>query len=494
MKKTPVVAVLDVGKTNKKLALYDESFKALDLKKINLDAIPGPDGEDYEQTDALIDWVLETLSSFSDTYEIRVISISTHGATLGVLDSQGRDAYPVLSYLSTAGDSLEESFYEEFGTVEELHRETCTSPFSFANAAKQLNYFKKNRPEVWEKIDRLLFFPQYLGYRLTGQTAADPTYLGCHTYLWKFPEGGPSSVAEKLGSAGFLPARIEAPWDELGTLLPELAKKTGVSPKCKVCVGIHDSNASILPYFAQGLRDFTLNSTGSWCVAMTPSENCDLAPEELGTKTFYNLSAFNTPIKTSIFPGGMEYSEFREKNPEDIEPDDQQLASIVRERRIFLTGGVLEGAKAFPHSKPGLFVDDVFIPLERINADCLRQHSLAPGEYTAALNLSLAIQTRQTLQRSGLSAGKRVFTEGGFLQNKMYCQILATLLPDNPLEQSDLTEATSFGAALCGWKLDKGIADLDQFANSFSVNFTPVSPLPLDSLEAYAEAYEQKTS
>ncbi|PJN92560.1 hypothetical protein CNY89_28645, partial [Amaricoccus sp. HAR-UPW-R2A-40] len=45
---------------------------------------------------------------------------------------------------------------------------------------------------------------------------------------------------------------------------PEIAARTGLSPSTRVISGIHDSSANFYRYQAAGLTDFTVISTGTW--------------------------------------------------------------------------------------------------------------------------------------------------------------------------------------------------------------------------------------
>ncbi|MGE9291100.1 MAG: FGGY-family carbohydrate kinase, partial [Puniceicoccales bacterium] len=429
MDKTPVVAVLDVGKTNKKVALYDENLRPVDLKKISLDAKESGDGVEYEQTVELFRWTCEVLAEFGRRYDIRAIGITTHGATLAVLDGQGELAHPVISYLSPAGDRIEEEFNEKFGPPERIHAETCTPPFGFANAAKQLYFLQKFFPEDWSKAERILFYPQYLGYLFTGELAAEPTFLGCHTYLWNPEKNAPSEVAKALGVDGMLPERVVASWDRLGGITESVAERTGLPAGIPLIVGLHDSNASLLPYLAKDLGQFTLNSTGTWCVAMTPSESFDFEPEEIGTKTFYNLSAYGRPVKTSIFPGGLEFSEFSKIAGETQIKDPSEIETVCRDAEIVLTGGLVPGAEAFPGCIPMLHLGEQKVSFEELQEMGLDAAGIGADSFLAVLNLSLAIQTVESLHRAGLQKGATIFIEWGFANNPEYCRIIAALLP-----------------------------------------------------------------
>jgi sugar (pentulose or hexulose) kinase len=142
---------------------------------------------------------------------------------------------------------------------------------SLINVGKKLFFAKKHFPQGFARIDSILNYPQYFGYLFTGKKGAEPTYVGCHTYLFDFDKKEYSSVARKLGIVEKLPPVIARSWEVLGTVTPRVAAETGLPPDCVVTMGIHDSNSSLLPYLVKGHGNFVLNSTGTWCVAMHPA-------------------------------------------------------------------------------------------------------------------------------------------------------------------------------------------------------------------------------
>ena len=103
-------------------------------------------------------------------------------------------------------------------------------------------------------------------------------------------------MSENLGIVDRLPEQVCRSWDILGTLRPEIADRTGLDPDTIVTMGIHDSNASLLPYLIKSEEDFVLNSTGTWCVIMRPSRDVQFGDEDIGRVVFYNLDAFTHPV------------------------------------------------------------------------------------------------------------------------------------------------------------------------------------------------------
>ena len=91
MNKIPVIAVFDVGKTNKKLFLFDEHYQIVYEKSARFLETMDEDGEACENLDSLRLSVFESLNEVLkyEKFEIRVINFSTYGASLVYLDEEG---------------------------------------------------------------------------------------------------------------------------------------------------------------------------------------------------------------------------------------------------------------------------------------------------------------------------------------------------------------------------------------------------------------------
>jgi sugar (pentulose or hexulose) kinase len=193
------IAVIDVGKTNKKVLVFDESLAMIDSAYKSFDEYV-EDGIHYEDVENASAWFMEQIAQFARKYAIKALSITTHGATAMCIDAGGKLALPPVAYTTDAGEEFDRSFYEEFGSQEELQEKTGTAKIgNMINVAKVLYFCKRTWPEKFEKIHMVLNFPQYFGYLFTGKTGAEPTYTGCHTYLYDPYNRKYSSVAEGLG-------------------------------------------------------------------------------------------------------------------------------------------------------------------------------------------------------------------------------------------------------------------------------------------------------
>lgn len=490
--KPPAVAVLDVGKTNKKVSLYDRHFRVLAEERTSIEP-KDLNGLEVEDTDALLTWFRSALKKLAAKADIRAIAITTHGATVALLDESGKLAHPVVSYSAAKGSEIQEEFYAAFGDRATLHKATCTPDVGFANMGKVLFYVKTRMPDIWARCRHALFYTSYLGYELTGVMGMEPTYVGNHCYLWDFAKQTWSGVAKQLGADKLFPSTVSPPWSCLGPVKPEIVQECGLSPECKVTQGIHDSNANFLPYLAQGYDDFLLNSTGTWCVLMRKAASIDLSPEEIAAKVFFNLDAFARPVRTCIFPAGMEYDTFCAFTQLKDESDAAAVRKVAHEKKLFVIPGVLPDASAFPGASARVLAGGAEYSL-----DNLRRRTDSPmtpfrQDYFAALNLSLALATRKMLAWCNVGKGTTVFIEGGFAKNKTYCELLSALCPDQTFVLTNLKEGTSFGAALTGWMLAEGLS-LEALGKEFTIQTTPISKTDFGDLQPYEAQFMQLAS
>ncbi|MDR2028301.1 MAG: carbohydrate kinase [Treponema sp.] len=494
------VAVIDIGMTNKKVAVYDDHLKQVDIRYRTFQPkmAGGFETHDLEAMEA---WFIEQLAELAKAYPIKALAVTTHGATVVCVGQDGRPVLPCIYYTYEPGDDFHARFYARFGAPEELQAKTGTPKLAgLINPAQGVLFAQEQYPEQFKRTVHLLQYPQYWGYRFTGKTGAEGTYMGCHGYLWDQRSHKLSSVAEGLGIAPLMPRRLNASWDILGTITPELAQKTGLPGDVIVTMGIHDSNSSLLPHFAKkGETGFVLNSTGTWCVCMNPVKEYGFSPEELGKVVFFNISAFGTPVKTAIFVGGQEFEIWSKTlmkmhGREELPPYDRaRYLSILREKRAFLLPELTPGSGQFPQSRARVVEDGREYPYADISRGaqppCFKDYETG----LALLRISLVMQSLTALERTGLLPGTEVFTEGGFRKNEAYNTLVSAALKDNRVFLTDISEATALGAAMTAKMAltGKGLADL---SGDFEIEYQEIPKTDIPELFPYREAWLEYTN
>ncbi len=487
------IAVFDVGKTNKKLLVFNRRLELLDAAYHTFDQYD-KDGVQIEAVEETSAWLIASLHDMAAKHDIGAVSISTHGAAFACVDNAGRLALPVLSYTTDPGPEFNRRFSAEFGDPITLQKETKTPDMiGLGCMAKGIRFAQERWPEAFRNVSAILPLPQYYGFVLTGAKAIDPTNVGCHTAFWNFEKGDWSALTDRMGLRGFFPRSISDPWDVLGVVTPDIARTTGLAEDTVVTVGIHDSNASLLPYLIKEKDPFVVNSTGTVSVSLRPTADVALNDDDLGKIVYYNLSAFKTPVKTTIFMGGMEFDTYMgllsATHGSCPHPplDKNLLEDILTARRLFVLPSFIPFGM-FPGSPARVVEGGRVIALGELFTGT---HPAFFKDYATAyhvLVLSVALQAEVALKAVGLADGMRLFVEGGFARNEIYTRLLSALFPKAATATTNLSEATAFGAALLGKAALLGTTPRE-LSGLFEIEAREVVSERFKGLEGYREEF-----
>ncbi|SIT54962.1 Carbohydrate kinase [Mesorhizobium prunaredense] len=414
------VAVIDIGKTNAKVALVDLA----DVREVSLRRTanaPVADGP-YPHHDVELLWsfILDSLAEINREQRIEAISITTHGATGVLVDAAGELALPVLDYEFAGPDTLA----EDYDRIRPAFAETGTPRLPAGlNLGAQLFWQQKRFPAEFAKTAAMLMYPQYWALRLTGVTANEATSLGCHTDLWNPWKADFSSLVDKM-QWRHLMAPVRPAKDRLGPILPALATRTGLDPQTPVFCGLHDSNASLLPHLLSDTPPFSVVSTGTWVVSMAVGGNkVALDPAR---DTLVNVNALGDPVPSARFMGGREFSLLTEGLSEDWTEAD--IATVLA-RKTSLLPSTQQGSGPFAHHR----------------AAWLDAHGINNGQRFAAISFYLALMTATCLDLIG--ADGPTIVEGPFARNRLFTRMLAAATA-RAVNASEAATGTSIGAAL----------------------------------------------
>ncbi|HEV3043697.1 MAG TPA: sugar kinase [Roseiarcus sp.] len=410
------VAVLDVGKTNIKLALFDEG-KLLWEKSTPSRVLPGPPYP-HEDVETAWSFALDALSEAARAYRISAIVPTAHGAA-GALIGEADLAAPVMDY--------------DFPDVEEIEPDYAKlrPPFSESlspqvpaglNLGRQVAYQKWRCPELFGRAKHFVAYPQYWAWRLSGVAAAEVTSFGSHTDLWAPREGHVSSLVGALDLQGMIPPFVRA-FDRLGPIKPDIAATTGLAPETSVLCGIHDSNASLLPCLVSRQAPFTVLSTGTWVILMSVGLSLDkLDPRD---DTLANVDALGRPTATGRFMGGREYGLIA------LQGGNPNLAALERV--------IASSARALPcfSGRGG--------PFARVKGEI--RGKVASSDRAALATLYCALMTDLMLTRMGVEVGDLI-VEGSFAANAAFCQTLVALRPKQRVFAAEDVAGTARGAAM----------------------------------------------
>lgn len=288
-----LTAVIDIGKTNAKVVLVDADGAEVEERRRPNAVLSGPPYPHFDEA-GLWRFVLYALRDLAP--RVGAIVPVTHGACAALVDANGALALPVLDYEHAGPDAARGTY------APPPFAETGSPPLPGGlNVGAQLHWLEGRHPAGFARAARLLMWPQFWAFRLTGIAASEVTSLGCHTDLWAPEAGAPSSLARARGWDRLMPP-LRAARDVLGPVAPQVAAATGLDPATPVHVGIHDSNASLLPYLSRA--PCGVLSTGTWVIAMAlGGRDVSLDPAR---DTLLNVAADGRCVRTARFMGGRE--------------------------------------------------------------------------------------------------------------------------------------------------------------------------------------------
>lgn len=439
-----IIVVLDIGKTNVKLCALEmrTGVTVETLKRSNEVVHSG----DYPRADieGIWQWYCEGLRQLGLSYHISRLAFTTHGATAVCLSDE-RLALGVLDYES----DLCESTDSDYARCRPRYDETLSPALNAGlNLGRQLYWLSKTYPSEFSKVDCILMYPQYWGWRLSGVKANEVTSLGCHTDLWNPHAQRYSSLVESQGWEPLF-APMKRAGEVLGSVKTDLAVELGLPSDCQVINGIHDSNASLVPYLRQAEAPFTVISTGTWVVIAAVGGPLSGLSEQ--DDMLANVSAYGQPIPCIRFMGGREWELLRGEPDCDF----SDLEQVLKLGVLLLPAFSRHGGP-FRHLQ-----GEVVGPLQKLSG----------REHTVLASLYCALVSHYCLNRVG-SAGD-IYIEGSFARNEIYLQVLQCLRPCQVVRVSEDSTGTTQGAAQllpgCDWagesavpvvKLDLEINDL----------------------------------
>ena len=455
MASIPVIAIFDVGKTNKKLFLFDRGYKIMYEKSAKFIETLDEDGNACENLESLRLSVFDSLREVfrMKEFSIRAINFSTYGASFVYLDETGTPLTPLYNYLKKYPEQLHKQFYDTYGGEQAFAHLTASPVLGSLNSGMQLYRIKCERPELFQKIKYALHLPQYMSYLISGIPCTDITSIGCHTNLWNFQENKYHPWVEQEGLLEKLPPIFPG-----NKVLPAAFPNN----KYAVGVGLHDSSAALIPYLLNFHEPFILISTGTWCISLNPFNQTPLTSEELENDCLCYMTYEGKPVKASRLFAGYEH-----------EQQVKRIAEYFNQTNIYFRN-VPYDADIIKHLMKAATVESKKVNLKE-SAFPQRDLTQFKNETEAYHQLILDIMEQQYFSTGLVLSGttvKRIFVDGGFSKNAIYMNLLASFFPAIEIFAASMAQATAVGAALSihkAWNkkpLPNDIIELKYYANT----------------------------
>jgi sugar (pentulose or hexulose) kinase len=437
----PAILVFDIGKTNKKILVFDTSYLILFEESQHLEQTIDDDGDPCEDIQRLTQWLKDSFERIlaAPNWYIKAVNVSAYGASLVHLGKNGQPVAPLYNYLKPLRPDIAKAFHEASPA---LFTQTASPDLGNLNSGVLLYMIKKAKPELFGNISLSMHLPQYASYVLTGKRYSDLTSLGCHTAMWDFRL---SDYHRWVDAEGLRP--LLAPLQR-SDAVTELKRGRRIIYSG---IGLHDSSAALIPYLLGSPDPFCLLSTGTWCISLNPFNENPLTNAELAQDCLCYLSFTGRPVKASrLFSGHFH---------------DQQVAEIAKAFGVpddFFKQ--LDPVKLLA-GKTGIPKRDIAMPFE------LFDPSAFPDAKTAYLYLMEELVARQSSSTKLVLSDnvKKIYVDGGFGMNTLFMMLLSKAFPSHEVSAASVAQASALGAALAihnAWNrepIEKGLLKLKRW-------------------------------
>lgn len=424
-----VIVVFDIGKTNKKVLVYDKQYRIVWETTSRLDEIADSDGFHSESVQELLHFVDVSIQKLmaDASFIVRAFNVSAYGASFVWLQNETPADAVVYNYLKPFPEEIANSFYQKYGGVASFSIVTASPALGSLNSGLQLYRKKVEAVEQYEKNSIALHLPQFIAWIIHKQYYTEITSVGCHTALWDFKNWTYHS------------------WVKQESVLHKLAPFRKATEPISIEVygrdvlvgtGMHDSSAALVPYLKQCKEPFVLLSTGTWCITMNPFNEQPLTVQELEQDVLCYITHKGKQVKASRLFGGAWHEETVQMIGTYFKCEDGWFAHLEFEEALVMDDSREEALSSFPTAS---------------SAYHHFMHAFVKKQVHA-----IRLVTFQTIVEC-------LYVDGGFSHNDIFLQMLKRELPELKIKVATVAQGSSLGAALVlheSWNKEAVPADL----------------------------------
>lgn len=232
---------LDIGTTGCKLSLYTDkgdfiynSYREYDVSRKG--------GAHELNVDTLFEAVCAVIKDTAEKHEISAIGVTSFGETFVALDENDLPVYPAMLNTDSRGEEECAALCEKLGDAY-ITEIIGTRPHSMYSLPKMI-WLKKNRPEAFARVRRILLMEDYVVYMLSGVAAIDYSLAARVMGFDIRKKDWCPAIFEAADIDPSLLSRPVPTGSIAGSVKPDIAKMLGLSENVKIVCGAHDQVAT----------------------------------------------------------------------------------------------------------------------------------------------------------------------------------------------------------------------------------------------------------
>lgn len=269
---------IDAGNTSSKVVIFDKNGTIMSIaatpsmrfKKRG----PGFEEFDVEELWSLIYKCIKKAIDKSGVApeEIKGIGVTSFGNGVVFLGKNGEPIAPgCFSQDHRADDIIE--MYKETGVYDKINKIVKGTMFA-GEPGPILRWYKEHDREIYDKVEGILLFKDYIMYRLTGEFATDLNCCGGSFLVDMDTMDYSKELMELYGIEELyhaLPKLAGEPTEIIGKVTKKAAEQTGLAEGTPVAAGMMDILACLVGSGATDDGVYTAIA-GSWCINETHSK------------------------------------------------------------------------------------------------------------------------------------------------------------------------------------------------------------------------------
>ncbi len=440
---------VDVGTTGVKAVVFSEDGNILSSSYKEYPLIFPFDGaaelDSVEVIDSALSVIGKAAAAVKNSDPVKAIGIASQGEAFTPVASDGSMLGNGMTSSDCRAAGIVDAWSEDFG-IDQIYQITGHTPYPMFSLYKLL-WLKHEKPDVWDKTWKFMFYNDLLAYTLTGHSAADYTIAARSMLFDVRSKKWSSKILNKIElDENKLPSPVP-PGSIVGQIHSELAEKLSLDNNVKVCVCGHDQPVGALGCGASkpGSASYSIGTVECICpVIGSPIFTPELMKSNLAMYPHVLPNTYTT-VAFSITGGSVlrwvrdqiAYEELAEAKSKNIDPYDiiTQNASSSPSDLVMLSHFGPTGTPHFDSTGAGIIFG---LKLSSTKGDIFRA-ALEGITYEMLWNLSI-------LRDAGFNLTE-IRAVGGGSKSEKWMQIKSDIL-GIPLTVMKVSEATCMGAAM----------------------------------------------